>query len=86
MILARTQRFKKEFESLPASIQERARKQLALLFTNPRHPSLQIKKMKGYENLWEGRITQHYRFTFRVEGETFLLVHIGTHDLLRQPE
>jgi len=84
MILARTRRFKKEFESLPASIQERARKQLALLLTNPRHPSLQIKKMK--ENLWEGRITQHYRFTFRVEGETFLLVHIGTHDLLRQPE
>jgi mRNA-degrading endonuclease RelE of RelBE toxin-antitoxin system len=86
MILARTQRFKKEFESLPPPIQERARKQLALLLTNPRHPSLQIKKMKGYENLWEGRITQKYRFTFRVEGETFLLLRIGTHDLLRQPE
>lgn len=86
MILARTQRFKKEFESLPPPIQQRARKQLALLLTNPRHPSLQIKKMKGYENLWEGRVTQHYRFTFRVEGETFLLLRIGTHDLLRQPE
>ena len=86
MILARTQRFKKEFESLPASIQERARKQLALLLTNPRHPSLQIKKMKAYENLWEGRATQNYRFTFRVEGETFLLLRIGPHDLLRQPE
>lgn len=86
MILARTRRFKKEFESLPASIQERARKQLTLLLTNPRHPSLQIKKMKGYENLWEGRVTQHYRFTFRVEGKTFLLLRIGAHDLLRQPE
>jgi len=42
--------------------------------------------MKGYENLWEGRITQHYRFMFRVEGETFFLLRIGTHDLLRQPE
>ncbi len=86
MILARTQRFKKEFESLPASIQERARKQLAFLLTNPRHPSLQIKKMKGYESLWEGRVTQHYRFTFRIERETFLLLRIGTHDLLKRPD
>ena len=86
MILARTERFNKEFARLPSHMQDRARKQLALLLTIPRHPSLQIKKMKGYENLWEGRITQNYRFTFRVEGETFLLLRIGTHDLLRQPE
>jgi len=86
MILAWTQRFKKDFTRLPPPPQERARKQLALLLTNPRHPSLQIKKMKGYENLWEGRVTQHYRLTFRIEGETFLLLRIGTHDLLRQPE
>ena len=86
MILARTRRFKKEFEALPSPIQVRARKQFALFLTNPRHPSLQIKKMRGHQNLWEGRITQNYRFTFRVEGETFFLLRIGTHDLLRQPE
>ncbi|MGH7472449.1 MAG: type II toxin-antitoxin system RelE/ParE family toxin [Candidatus Methylomirabilales bacterium] len=86
MILARTQRFKKDFARLPPPLQERARKQLALLLTNPRHPSLQVKKLKGYENLWEGRVTQHYRFTFRIEGETLLLLRIATHDLLRHPE
>jgi len=36
---------------------------------NPQHPSLQIKKMKGYENHWEGRVTLHYRFTFMIEGD-----------------
>lgn len=86
MILAWTERFKKDFARLPPALQERARKQLALLLTNPRHPSLQVKKLKGYENLWEGRITQHYRLTFRIEGETLLLLRIATHDLLRHPE
>ena len=86
MILARTRRFQRDYARLPPPLQERARKQLALLLANPRHPSLRIKKVKGYENLWEGRITQQYRVTFRIEGETVLLLRIGTHDLLRQPE
>lgn len=86
MTIVQTWRFQEEFAALPTKIKGRARKQLALLLTNPRHPSLFLKKLKGYENLWEGRITQQYRFTFSVEGDTYTLRRIGTHDIERAPK
>lgn len=85
MTIVETQRFQEDFASLPKKIKQRARKRLALLLTNPRHPSLFLKKLKGYEHLWEGRITQHYRFTFSVEGDTYTLRRIGPHDVERRP-
>jgi plasmid maintenance system killer protein len=52
---------------LPATTQRKALKAFALFAENPRHPSLQIKKIKGTENIWEGRINRQYRFTFHYE-------------------
>lgn len=37
--------FWKEYRALPADVRERADKQFALLKVNPRHPSLQFKKL-----------------------------------------
>jgi mRNA-degrading endonuclease YafQ of YafQ-DinJ toxin-antitoxin module len=48
-----------------------------------RHPSLQAKKMKGFENRWEARVTLHYRLIFSIEGNAYVLLRVGTHDLLR---
>lgn len=83
MKLQPTERFRKDYEGLPQRLQRRLEKALGLLLQNPRHPSLQIKKMKGYENRWEARVTLHCRFTFTVEGDTYVLLPVGTHDLLR---
>lgn len=83
MKLQPTERFAGEYDRLPQEVQRRVDKALALLLENPRHPSLQIKKIKGLENRWEGRATLHYRFTFSLEGETYLLLRVGTHDLLK---
>ena len=85
MKLARTARFAHDFRSLPPDIQRRAAKQFQLLLDNPRHPSLRIKKMEGSQDIWEGRITKAYRFTFQVQGDTYLLRRIGTHDILVAP-
>jgi mRNA-degrading endonuclease RelE of RelBE toxin-antitoxin system len=76
--------FDRDYVKLPKNIQALAEKQLALLVENPRHPSLQVKKMKGYKELWEGRITIHYRFTFKIVGETYLLRRIGTHEIYKK--
>lgn len=45
---------------------------------------------KDYERLpqhlqhrWEGRVTLHYRFIFTLEEETYVLLRVGTHDLLK---
>ncbi len=82
-----TKAFKKDYKALTDEIKKRAKKQLKILTQNPRHPSLQIKKtkgvvMKGYSNVFEGRITKNYRFFFLIEGDCFILLRCGTHDEL----
>lgn len=47
MKLQPTERFRKDYEGLPQRLQHRVDKALGLLLQNPRHPSLQIKKLKG---------------------------------------
>ena len=37
------------------------------------------------QDIWEGRITKGYRFTFQVRQDTYLLRRIGTHDILAAP-
>lgn len=85
MKVARDPRFVQDFAALPASIQERAEKKLALFLRNPRHPSLQTHKMEGHRDIWEGRITDDYRFTFRIEGDLYKLRRIGTHEIYKSP-
>lgn len=84
MQFRRTERFKKAFRALPAHIQGKAIKALRLLAENPRHPSLQAKKIQGTENIWEGRVDQKYRFTFQLENEDdqmiIVLRNIDNHD------
>lgn len=67
MIFRRSDRFRRAFRVLPASVQKKARKAFALFAENPGHPSLRIKKIKGFEDIWEGRIDRQYRFTFHYE-------------------
>ncbi len=85
MILIRLDSFKKDFEKLPLEIQRRVEKQLRLFIQNPKHNSLHIKKMWSPNNIWEGRITQSYRFTYQIEGDTYVLRRVGTHDILKNP-
>ena len=85
MRLERTEQFKRDFASLPEPMQRRAEKKIRLFLENPRHPSLRIKKMQGVEEIWEGRITRNYRFTFQIAGDTWLLRRIGAHEILKTP-
>ena len=85
MKIYRTERFKKDYQKLPLAIKKAAQKQLAFLLANPEHPSLNIKKMQDPRNIWEGRVTESYRFTFQIRGDTYVLRKIGTHDMLKKP-
>lgn len=76
--------FKKDFLNLPDNIRKLATKKLELFGDNYRHPSLKTKKMEGFENVWEGRITISYRFTFKIESNVCILRRIGTHDILKK--
>jgi mRNA-degrading endonuclease RelE of RelBE toxin-antitoxin system len=80
-----THSFIKDYQALPSQVQKTADQKLKLFLDNPRHPSLNIKKMQDPRNIWEGRITKGYRFTFQMEGEVCILRRLGTHDILRTP-
>jgi mRNA-degrading endonuclease RelE of RelBE toxin-antitoxin system len=84
MKLLFTKTFIRDYRKLPHDIQL-ADKQLGLLLSNPRHPSLNLKKMKDPRDIWEGRITVSYRFTCNIIDETYILRKVGTHDVLRNP-
>lgn len=85
MKLVFTKPFINAYRALPQRIQRLTDKQLELLLTNPKHPSLKIKKMRGPRDIWEGRITGNYRFTFQIRGDTYILRKLGAHSILRIP-
>ena len=63
--------------SLPNEVRELADKNFRLLQRNPRHPSLQFKKVG---NVWSARVGLAHRALAVEDGEDFLWVWIGTHD------
>ena len=52
-----THSFEKDYRELPGAMQVIVDKKLVLLLKNFRHPSLRMKKMEGYRNVWEVRVT-----------------------------
>jgi len=85
MKLLFTKSFVRDYRKLPERIQAAVDKQLGLLLSNQQHPSLNIKKMQDPRDIWEGRVTESYRFTFQIEGDTYILRKVGTHDTLKKP-
>lgn len=85
MRLLFTKSFRKEYAILPIHIQTIVEKKLGLLLHDSRHPSLKVKKMEDPRNIWEGRITKNYRFTFQTQNDIYILRRVGTHDILRTP-
>ena len=76
-----TRRFLKSFARLPAAIQEKVKKQLALLAEDPRHPSLQTKPIQGASGIYEARMDIDYRLTYeRDEDDTLVLRVLARHD------
>lgn len=82
-----TRRFLKSFARLPKAIQEKIKKQIALLAENPRHPSLRTKPVQGADGIYEARIDRNYRLTYEREtDDTLILRVVDRHDeALRKP-
>jgi mRNA-degrading endonuclease RelE of RelBE toxin-antitoxin system len=74
--------FEKDYKKLPSKIQKLIDEQLMMLLDNSRHPSLRVKKMQGHKSIWEGRITQSYRFTFEKINDIYVIRRAGTHPIL----
>lgn len=85
MKLLFTRTFVKNYRKLPKRIQSATDKQLEYLLSDPEHLSLNIKKMKDPREIWEGRVTESYRFTFQIQEDIYILRKVGSHDILKNP-
>ncbi len=74
-----TRRAARDLDNLPSPLQNTARKQFEFLANNIRHPSLRAKKYEGTEDVWQGRVNRDYRFFFKIEDDTYLVLTIGPH-------
>jgi mRNA-degrading endonuclease RelE of RelBE toxin-antitoxin system len=81
-----TRRFERTFSDLPDEDAERVRKALRLLAENPRHPSLQAKRIQGTEGIWEARAGLAIRLTYETRSDLIILRNVGLHDAtLKKP-
>jgi hypothetical protein len=65
--------------ALPEDIQLAAAKAFALLKADPRHPSLQFKKLSGMQT-WSARINDNFRAVAVESDPYFVWIWIGSHD------
>ena len=75
--------FAESAHRLPKETRAKLPKVFMLLTSNPRHPSLQLKKIKGAirPNVYECRLDRSWRLILQGMGEmTFDLVYAGAHD------
>jgi hypothetical protein len=64
------------YGELPQEVRELADKSYAMLKANPRHPSLQLKRI---EELWSVRVGQQYRALGIDAPEGIQWIWIGSH-------
>jgi mRNA-degrading endonuclease YafQ of YafQ-DinJ toxin-antitoxin module len=68
------------YSNLTPAQRERVDKALRLLVNDWRHPSLQVKHVRGLEGVWEARASLSLRITFEMNGDTIILRNVGAHD------
>ncbi len=69
--------FWEHYRNLPRAVQQLADNKFGFLKQNPRHPSLNLKKVG---TLWAARINRDYRALAREENGTLVWFWIGRYD------
>lgn len=85
MKIIRTDDFEANLNKLPRSIQRTAVRQIQYFLDNPRHPSLQTKKLKDLEGIYSFRVGRSHRalFFFDHEGNSVLFAIGRRKDIYR---
>jgi hypothetical protein len=74
-----TSRFWRAYRELPPEVQDLARKAYTLFRENPRHPSLQLKKIHDRDPIYSVRITLGYRAVGLLGDGEITWLWIGSH-------
>lgn len=74
-----TRRFRRLFGKLPSDVQQEAKSAYRLFRANPKHPSLQFKKLEGEDDIYSARIGLGYRALAIMKGNRTIWYRIGSH-------
>ncbi|MBI2166468.1 MAG: cytotoxin [Chloroflexi bacterium] len=74
------ERFVKQYERLPKTIQGKVDKALRLLDADFRHPGLRSHPVEGVEEIFEASVDAKYRMTFERHGNVFVVRNVDNHD------
>jgi hypothetical protein len=74
-----TRQFWRLFSDLPSDVQGEAKRAYRIFQTNPAHPGLQFKKLKGEEDIYSARIGLGYRALAVVRKGRAVWYWIGSH-------
>lgn len=73
--------FIENVSKLSYEVRKILKEKLSLMYRNPRHPSLRVKKIQGQEDIFESSITMDIRMTWQyIKKDAILLRKIGRHD------
>jgi len=84
MKLIRTDRFLRDYRKLPAPVRQQTDRELLYLAQDIAHPSLRVKRVRKYKDIYEGSINMDYRFLFHIISDACILLRIGRHDILER--
>ena len=77
--------FKRDYKKLTPQSQKRINQALLQMERDLKHPSLEIKKLKGTNSIWEARASKSLRITFNLKGKLIILRTSGEHKILNRP-
>ena len=66
-------------KNLPLPVRKAFYKQAGYLLENLLHPSLRAKKFSEAEDLWQARVNKGWRFYFKIESDTYIILRIVQH-------
>lgn len=86
MKISRTDSFKKDYKKLADEIKKSANKQIIQLLIDHTHPSLNLEKLQGLDNIYSIRVNLNFRISLSIFGEELILRRIlGHDDLYKNP-
>ena len=65
--------------------QKRINQALLQMERDLKHSSLETKKLKGTNSIWETRASKSLRITFNLKGKLIILRTVGEHKILNRP-
>ena len=77
-------RFRRDYKKLTSQSQKRINQAFLQMERDLEHPSLETKKLKGTNSIWEARASKSLRITFNLKGKLIILRTVGEHKVLNR--